>query len=407
MNESTSSRERLLAALHGDKPDHVPMSFMIFTALRKRIKQTFGRMDPYKLIELQLDLGLDAFVDLRFFTNENEFIGHSDAPGFPVRFDNRVSTRMVVKKTPGERYPVVNKIYSTPKGDLSISVNLTDDWPYGNIKDGDYQLPFLDDFLAPRCRKYLVEKEADLAPLKYLLVRPTADDLRSCHRSWDLGKKIAREKDLLLVGGWGVGADALAWFCGLQNAVILAYENPSLLHELLGIIGKWNRPRMEAYLDYGVDLFIRRAWYEGTDFWSPDLFREFFSPVIKEEVRLAHQAGAKYGYILTSGSMALNDQLLGLGIDVLIGADPVQGKGTDLAMMKKELKDEICIWGGVNGFVTVETGTPEEIDKAVQKAIETLGTDGFILSPVDNVSDPSESVWNNVLALIESWKKYR
>jgi hypothetical protein len=164
---------------------------------------------------------------------------------------------------------------------------------------------------------------------------------------------------------------------------------------------------MEAYLDYGVDLFIRRAWYEGTDFWSPDLFREFFSPVIKEEVRLAHQAGAKYGYILTSGSMALHDQLLGLGIDVLIGADPVQGKGTDLEIMKKELKDEICIWGGVNGFVTVETGTPEEIDKAVKTAIETLGSDSFILSPVDNVSDPSEKVWNNVLTLIESWKKYR
>ncbi|MBI2501751.1 MAG: hypothetical protein HYW07_00755 [Candidatus Latescibacteria bacterium] len=268
-------------------------------------------------------------------------------------------------------------------------------------------MPFMDDFLAPRCSRYLVQAREDLAALRHLLVPPTAADLETCRQAWAPGRRLARRHDLLLAGGWGVGGDALAWFCGLQQAVLMALDQSEFFAELLGLIAAWNRPRMQAYLDFGVDLFVRRGWYEGVDFWSPALFRRFFFPILREEVGLAHRAGARYGYILTSGSMPLHDQLLELGIDVLIGPDPVQGKGTDLARMAAQLRGRMCTWGGVNGFVTVELGTREEIDAAVRAAIETLGPGGFILSPVDNVRDPKDAVWEKVLSLIEAWKKYR
>lgn len=116
-----------------------------------------------------------------------------------------------------------------------------------------------------------METREDLAALRHLLVRPTEADLNTCREAWAKGKQLARKHDLLLAGGWGVGADALAWFCGLQQAVMLAIDEPDFLEELLGIIDAWNRPRMQALLDFGVDLFIRRTWYEGTDFWSPAL----------------------------------------------------------------------------------------------------------------------------------------
>jgi uroporphyrinogen-III decarboxylase len=238
------------------------------------------------------------------------------------------------------------------------------------------------------------------------MIPPDADDLKACREAWQLGRKLAEKNNLLVAGGWGVGGDALAWFCGLQNAVLMAIEDPEFFASVIKSISDWNKPRMEAYLDFGIDLYIRRAWYEGTDFWSPDLFRQFFLPVIKEEVQLAHEAGTKYGYILTSGSMAIHDQLIEAGIDVLIGADPVQGKGTDLKKMKKDFSDKVCLWGGVNGFVTVETGTEKEIEKAVKTAIESCGPTGLILSPVDNISDPSDEVWNKMLHLIKAWKKY-
>ena len=407
MANEMSSRERMLAALNCEKPDQIPMAFMIFSALNRRLNQPRRGGDPTAAIEAQIELGLDTVVDLTFFAPHVDEIGHSDAPGFPVRLGEGVKTRQWAETQEGDRYPSLHKQYVTPSGTLSIVVGQTEDWPYGDAAKGDFRVPLMDDYVAPRCLKYLVETRQDLVPLRHLLVPPTEDDLNTCRKAWGKGKELARKHDLLLAGGWGVGGDALAWFCGLQNAVMMAIDDPAFLEELLSIIDAWNRPRMEAFLDYGVDLFVRRAWYEGTDFWSPGLYRQFFFPVIREEVRMAHEAGVKYGYILTSGSMALHEMLIELGVDVLIGPDPVQGKGTDLKRTGEQLRGKMCTWGGINAFITVEMGTKAGIDEAVREAIAALGPDGFVLSPVDNIRDPSDETWKNVLALIESWKKYR
>jgi len=379
---------------------------MIFTALIDRLKTKYNLFDPMELIKAQLDLGLDAFVDLRTFSPENKKIGHSDASGFPVHFNDQVATHEWAEIPEGNHDPILHKKYETPKGSLSVIVNQTSDWPYGNAAQGKFHVPFMDDYLAPRSRKYLISDGSELESVRFLMQPPSDQEIQQCHQAWDRGKKFAQNSDLLLAGGWGVGGDALAWFCGLQNAVIMALENPDLLKEILQHIHDWNIQRMKVYLDYGIDLFIRRAWYEGTDFWSPELFQQFFAPIIREEVQLAHAAGSKYGYILTSGSAPLHNIIIDLDIDVLIGVDPIQGKGTVLSQMKNDLKGEVCTWGGVNGFITIEDGTREDIDKAVQLAIEILGPEGFILSPVDNVRDPSDKVWENVVCFIDAWKRH-
>ncbi len=407
MTSEMSSRERMLAALNRQTPDYVPMAFMIFSALNQRLNRKRRGGDQSAVIEAQIELGLDPVVDLTFFAPLVDEIGHTDAPGFPVRLGEGVKTRQWAQSAEGSRYPSLHKEYVTPSGTLSVQVDQTEDWPYGDTANDDFHVPLMDDYLAPRCSKYLVETRDDLDSLRYLLVPPTADDLKTRHEKWREGKELAKKHDLLLAGGWGVGSDALAWFSGLQNAVMMAIDDPAFLEELLSIIDAWNRPRMQAFLDFGVDLFIRRAWYEGTDFWSPGLYQQFFVPIVREEVRMAHEAGAKYGYILTSGSMPLHETLIELGVDVLLGPDPIQGKGTDLNRMGEQLRGKMCTWGGVNGFVTVEMGTKADIDTAVREAISALGPQGFILSPVDNVRDPSDETWEKVLALIDSWKKYR
>ena len=406
MNSSYSPKDRLLAAINYEKPDRIPLSFMIFTALKERLKQRNNIFDPVEFIKAQLELGLDTFVDLRIFSPENKKIGHSDASGFPVHFDDKVSIHKWAEISNRYQSPVLHKKYVTPAGELSVIVIQTNDWPYGNASKGKFQVPFMDDFLAPRSKKYLIEDGSELEAIKYLLKTPLDSEIKTCREAWDRGKKIADQNGLLLAGGWGVGGDALAWFCGLQNSVIMALETPNLLREILQLVRDWNIERMKVYLEYGIDLFIRRAWYEGTDFWSPDLFQYFFAPIIREEVGLVHEAGSKYGYILTSGSAPLHDMLIDLGIDILIGVDPVQGKGTNLPLMKKDFDKKLSIWGGVNGFITIERGSNPEIEKAVQDAIDILGPDGFILSPVDNIRDSTDFVWENVLYLINAWKNY-
>ena len=228
-------------------------------------------------------------------------------------------------------------------------------------------------------------------------------------------KALAEEFGLLLVAGRGVGADALSWLCGLRNVLYMAIDQPEFVDDLLNLIGEWNQERMRVQLEMDVDLYIRRGWYEGCDFWSPAMFQRFILPHLRADAELVHEYGALFGYIQTSGTMPIMGDLAESGIAhrllpqqcALIGVDPVQGTGTDMSALKQGFAGRVALWGGVNGAITVEMGTRGEIQSAVAEALEALGPQGFILSVVDNVRDTSKAVWERVLAMIEAWKALR
>ena len=388
MSAGTSSRERMLAALACRQPDYPPCSFMLFRALGTRIP------DPRRALACELDLGLDARVCL---------------PELPVRFDPSVTVREWTERPAGAAEPLLHAAFETPAGTLTTVVRKTEDWPWGD------HVPLLDDYVAPRAVKFPVTGPDDLPALRYLLAPPSDEDVRVYQTRAEELKKLGSKHDLLVsAGGVGepenpgpVGLDALMWLCGMEQAILWAVDEPDILVELGDIIADWTRRRIEIALDAGVDLLVKRAWYEGTDFWSPDLYKRFMVPALTQEARLVHEAGARFGYIITSGVMPLVDHMLGAGVDVMLGVDPVQGKGTDMGELKRKSAGRMCLWGGVNGFLTVEQGTEDDVRRAVAHAFDTLGPDGFILSPVDNVRDPSDRVWRNTLALVDAWKQCR
>ena len=202
----------------------------------------------------------------------------------------------------------------------------------------------------------------------------------------------------------------MAWLSGFTTPMILSMTQPELIKEYLRIIHEWNLKQIETYLDVtDVDLIARRAWYETTEFWTPDAYREMIAPTIKKEAELVHQAGKKYGYIITSAFAPLVDTILDTGIDVLIGLDPEQGKNTDMAMVKSKFAaKKTALWGGVSGPMTVEDGTAEDTERAVIEALKLLAPgNGFILSPVDNVRNITDNVEENVNKFIATWKENR
>jgi hypothetical protein len=382
----------MLTAIEGGTPDRVPLSFMIFRALSAR---SDGWTDA---LERSIELGIDPVVRLEAAAPSGG-AEHADAPGTPVHFGPGVTVREWRERPPGARYPLLHKEYVTPSGTLSVAVNQTDDWPCGD------HVPFLNDYIEPRATKRLVESPDDIPALRHLLVEPTAEDLRDYREAWKEAKKFAASRGLLLSAGWGIGADALAWLFGLTNAVFAAADRPEFLTELLDVISAWNRRRMEIMLDAGVDIFMRRGWYEGTSFWSPELYRRFLLPRLREEAKLAHQAGSKFGYIMTVGANQFAESLLESDVDVVIGVEDVQDHGMDFTRLKKRLGGKVAIWGGVNGFVTIEEGKESDIRLATSAALRTLGPGGFILSPVDNIRNPSDAVWKKVLFFIDAWKQ--
>jgi hypothetical protein len=313
----------------------------------------------------------------------------------------------------------LHKEYRTPSGTLTAVVRQTDDWPHGD------EVPLFDDFLATRSREFLVTEPADLAALRHLLVPPTDEDVASFRETAVQYKRYAEKTGLVLSGGWRrwrsnpvsvvgdeggtmLGVDALMWLSGSTAPIYWAYDDPGFLEEFIEIISSWDRQRLEIMLDAGPELIVERGWYEGTELWSPRFYRRFIAPPFREKITIAHEAGAKVGYILTGGSMPLLDDLLDLNIDVLIGVDPVQDETMDLDLLVERASGKMCLWGGVCQALTVELGTREDIWYAVEQAISTAGPHGgLILSSVENVIDPSEKTWQSVLEMIRAWKEMR
>ena len=388
-----TSRERLLLAMSQKEPDHIPCSFMSFTIMRQRCND-----DWYQVALKEKELGLDPFLFLPT-APRSERRDHPDLRGLPVRFHPDVKIKQWRESNPGG-YDFLHKEYTTPAGTLSTHIRITEDWPHGD------HLPFIDDYQIPRTTKPLITQPGDLDALKYLLIPPQAADINKFKQDAEKAATFSKEHGILLAGGWGVGMDMVNWLCGMEPLMVLTMEQPDFASDLLEMVHQWNKQRMRVVLDSSVDIYIRRAWYEGCDFVTPRFYRKAILPRLKAEVELAHEHGKKFGYICSSGTKPMLDLFMEAGIDVLIGVDPIQGTHTDMPLMKQKFSDKICLWGGVSGAVTVERGSEVEVREAVDHAITTLGPNGYILSPVDNLTVDEPLTWKNIDIFIEQWKRH-
>ncbi|MGQ9513712.1 MAG: uroporphyrinogen decarboxylase family protein [Thermoproteota archaeon] len=392
MRTTLSSRERLLQAINHREPDHIPLYLKWWERPYLSDKSQAWR-NQFERVERVLGLGLD------------------DTVGFdvPRPMSREVKVKVRKDKLVGEPWPILTKEYITPKGTLKQVVRQTADWPHGD------DIPIFSDFLAPASRsiKYLVQDEDDLDPLSCIFRDLEREEISAFRNEAERVRKFAEEKQILVeCGMWseaGVesaifGADALPWLCGFENVMRKAYRDPDFIERLLDIVHEWDMRYLDALIDLGfVDVVVHRGWYENADFWSPNLYKKFLEPRIRRLIEKTHRSGAKFCYIMSMKQMPLLSTMKEMGVDILYGIDPVQG-GTDLVLTKKMVGDNICLWGGVNSAVTLNSGTPKEIRKATIDCIKILAPGGgFILSSIDQIFE--DTPWKNVQIMIDAWRE--
>ena len=384
----------MLTSLRGGTPDHVPCAFMAFFNLQK------GCASDAEFIARQVEMGLDAYAHVGYLR-----------PALHPAATEKTWTTTAGSST------IFHRQIETPKGALTQQVEQVEGWPQA----GNFWR--FNDWIVPRSREVLVKPEQDLDKLPYIFGPFRDADVRALREAAQAARAIADRHQVLLAGGWSsanslrgwgddgvMGVDAMAWLSGHEEIMILSLTQPEIIREYARIIHEWNLKQIEVYLEVtDAELIMRRAWYETTEFWTPAAYRTIIAPFLKREVELVHQAGRLYGLITTSAFGPILDDILETGVDVLIGLDPEEGKGTGLADVKARFRAKgRALWGGVSGAITVEQGTRAETESAVRRAMETLGWEGgFILSPVDNVRVDTPKAWDNTRALVETWKQTR
>ncbi len=406
------SRERLLSVIKGERPDHIPLYCWVFGFTAPKhlrwsekghevthwytmrlehihtlpeswdIKQDFKRVDRW------LSLGLDDVLDV----------------SVPWRVHPDVQVRDW-REPPSDKqsYPLVCRQYDTPAGKLRHIVRQTKENQGPGWVIQPKKVPLFEDFNIPRAVRHAVTDSEDLPKLSYLLQNPTSEQLAEYKERMVQVKKFAAKQGVLVQGWSAFGMDGIVWLSGVEGAVITALDNPTFFQEFVDVMFKFDKHRTEIMLDVGgVDMVVQRGWYSSTDFWSPQLFRRFVLPHLKELVAMVHQAGAYFVYTMTTGLMPMIDMLKEANIDLLYFVDPVQDS-VDLNLLKRQLGGKFALAGGVNSGITLKRGLPEEIRKAVHTAVEVLGPGSFILSPVDALFP--DAPWGSIKTMIEAWRE--
>ncbi len=382
-----SSRERIIAAIRHEPVDHLPLCFH---GIGHQAVEFLSRRHPdqFELARFYLDLGLDT--------------GILTAP--PYYSARGFKTKEWVGHPPDADCPLIFKEYSTARGTLRQVVRKPG-YPFASV-------PLFEDHNVPpgRSRHYCVETEDDLDALECILRPPMDDELSEYRERTKVAREFCDDNGILLSGyALGIG-DPLFWLSGIEPVLVAALENPAFLKRYVEILAHWSLAVLAIQVDAGVEVLLRRGWYESADFWSPRLYREFLYDPLKKEIEAAHQAGVIVNYCMNSGTMPLLGIFGELGFDIYSCIDPTAGD-TDLVRIKREVGDTIALYGGVSNHHVIERGTPAQVREAVAAAVEVLAPGGgFILGPGDvldyTMSNP-EATERNFHAMVAAWKELR
>lgn len=387
-----NSRRRMLNAV-GCKPvDHVPLYLRLWSMGGGEDNIPFAWRDQVARAEALLRLGVDDTLLLQ------------PPLGYPEEYDAGQSQGVLgvtvekIELLEVGLQPWLKKIYHTAAGDLTQTVKLSEDWPHGD------DIPLFSDFNIPRYMKPPVQSTADVPVLRHLLAGPTPAQLSEFHARARALRAEAGRLGVALDGGWTALGDAVVWLCGMENVLYWQMDQPALLEAVLDVLLEWELARVDLLLDEGIDMLVHSAWYEGADFWSPKNFRRLLRPRLQQLIDRAHRRGVPFRYIITKGWKPLRADLLEMGVDCIMGVDPVQDR-LGLEEVKQALGGKLCLMGGMNAAVTLSLWSEAEIRRAVDDALQTLAPGGgFILFPVDNVF--CELPWSKVEVVIDQWKKY-
>lgn len=402
-----NSRERILSAISGKDVDYTPLycwcfGFSVPSHLRwKRdgierkywytmrlehihtLPQEWDIFDDFERVKRWQSLGVDDVIDVSF-----PWDIHPD-----------------VRKKLWYEGDVMSCSYETPEGTILQKVRKTEEViPPGWVIQPDEPKLF-EDFNLPRSEKFPVSSKEDIKPLKYLLCPPSEEKMKEYKEKMGLVKKFSEENGVAVQGWSAFGMDGVVWLLGAQNAIILAMTEPEFFQELVETIYRFDLMRTERMIEVGgIDIIVQRGWYSSTDFWSPQIFRKYVFPNLKKLTDFVHQAGLKFGYVMTTGVMTLIDELIDAGVDLLYYADPQQ-ENFDLSELKRKKEDKICVAGGISTTLVINREDELLIRQKVKEAMLKMGKRGFILSPVDALFP--DTPYKSVEIMIDEWKKNR
>ena len=384
MTKKMTSKERILAAVRCQDVDYVPMVLDLYAEPPFKHPRISWSNDRQRLSAYR-DWGWDTRLSVNCEVTPLESVktGRRYEPGT------------------GDSDHLLCQIWDAPEGRLEEKLRSTRDWP--ESRDRKTNIPFRHDFRSPRYIEYPFKNENDLNTLGYLFPVDNPRDTDAIVQEYRNKRKLADEFNVPLFATMDAGLDWLVWLYPIEEAVLRLVSAPDFVRRLLTHINEAKKRRLDLLLELGIDGVVRRGWYESTDLWSPEIFREFARAEVEAEIEKVHGAGVPFIYIMMTGIMPLLADLAEMKFDCLNGAEPALG-GQDLSVIHRMLPGK-AIWGGVSGPEHLAAGTPEATAKAVETAFSIIGKRGLVLGT--GVVHRQNWPLPNLDAFVGAWRRLR
>jgi uroporphyrinogen decarboxylase len=193
---------------------------------------------------------------------------------------------------------------------------------------------------------------------------------------------------------------------GLQNLLLDLVERPAwaeLLLDRLAALAKRNAETLAA-ADVDVLALDDDVGMPGTMLIGPPMWRRFFKPRLAGIIAAARAVKPELTVLYHSDGFIepIVGDLLEIGVNAL---NPLQPEHMDAVRLRRAYGTRLALWGCVGRQTTFGSATPEEIREEVRQRIEQLGRAGLILCPSYDVDTP-DVPWANIAAFLEAVSDY-
>ena len=354
-----TSKERMLRALHCEKPDRLPVT--VHQWQDYHLHKYMGGMDALAACKA---VGLDASI--QYFEAMGQF-WIPNAERYLLQTPEWRDDIEVIKDDPEDK--ILHHTITTPGGVLTYKTG------------GDLKTTWI--------TEYLIKRHEDIELIdRYMPVAKLNQDA------------VAQQYDALGDDGilrgfvWGDQAGCWQHACCLMDAqelILEAMDHPAWVHRLLKILLKKKLQFIDESLDGARFDLIETGGGAGSDtLISPTLHAEFCLPYDREIHRALHRVGHRATYHTCGGMMHILDLILQNETDASETLTPpgIGGNITDPSKVHAKFHGKLAMIGGMNQFDILTNGDAETINREVQRLFEGFGPDGgYIMSASDHFFD--------------------
>lgn len=349
-----TSKERILTALNGGKPDRLPASIHQWQGYHlDRYMNGMTDLEAFKAV------GLDA--QIQYFADMAQF-WLVDADFTKLNTDSWKDRPEMVSSDPENR--IVHHVIETPEGTLTYKTA-------GNTK-------------TTWITEYLIKRDEDIELIRKYMPVPRLDKAPVAERYDTVG-------DDGILRGFVWGDQAGCWqhaacLFDISELILATFDKPDWVHRLLDILLEKKLAFIESLAGAKFDLIETGGGASSSTLVSPAIHEEYCLPYDRKMHDALHDLGFLTTYHTCGGTRGIEEHIVANGTDVSETlAPPSVGGDQEPWDFRRKVGNRIACIGGIDQFNTLSDGSPNDIRAAVFKLFDTVGRDGaYVCSASDH-----------------------